>query len=93
MIPADGYEILQGEEVEGSAIKYSFLLWAWGNGGLRAAYNDALSKHTYANSLINVKVDQEVFSILGIYNKYIVHVSGLPVRLFIKPSGKYPNMP
>lgn len=56
-------------------------LVATGNFGYGAAIEDALSKAPGATRLVDVIVDTQVKSILGIYVKYITKVRGRAVRI------------
>ena len=56
-------------------------LIATGNFGYGAAIEDALAKAPGATRLIDITVDTQLKSILGVYAEYITKVTGRAVRL------------
>ena len=81
-VPEQNYEILKNEEVSGSASDSTIIgLIFFGDSGLNAAYNDALSNVKGANTLVNVRVDYKLTNILYIYQSYTTVVTGFPAKI------------
>lgn len=74
------YEILGN--VEGSSSATSILgLIAVGDGGIAAAYKEAMQRYPEADVLIDVRIDKKTSSFLGLFSSYTTIVTGKAAKI------------
>ncbi len=75
----DGFEVLGQVNGTASAVNTLFIVTA-GDTGIAKAKANALKHYPSAHDIINMEVDTEIHSILGLFTSVTTHVSGWAVK-------------